>query len=73
MTEDNTHESEPKPNWEEICVSLNTKLTESDANLKSYQFFSDQVLVNSTLYQGLKILLDKITKIEEKLLNGNKE
>jgi hypothetical protein len=51
-------------NYEEISANLYKQLQE-------YQFFSDQVKVNATLFQGFNIILEKLTKIEEKL-NGNK-
>ena len=31
------------------------------------------ILVNSTIYQGLRIILEKITLIEQRLLEGQKE
>lgn len=37
--------------------------------LNELQFFADQTRFNAVMYQGLNILLEKVTKIEEKL-NG---
>lgn len=68
MTDETTsipNEQDPTPNYEEIAINLNE-------SLKQYQFFSDQVKFNATLFNGLQILLDKVTKIEEKL-NGDKK
>ena len=57
---------EEKPlNYEEVSVALYKQLQE-------YQFFSDQTKFNATLFQGFNILLDKVTRIEEKL-NADKK
>jgi hypothetical protein len=45
------------------------ELTEMLTNL---QFFSDQVRFNSIVYQGLSVLLEKLTKIEESLNKDGK-
>lgn len=63
--ENQEEETQPEINFEQIAISLNDKL-------KQYQFFSDQVKFNATLFEGFNILLEKITKIEQKL-DGNQK
>jgi len=41
-------------------------------SLEAYEFFSNQVKVNIANNQGIRLILEKLTKIEEKL-NGNKQ
>lgn len=37
-----------------------------DKQLQEYQFFSNQVKVNALLYQGMTLILEKLTKLEQK-------
>ena len=48
-------------------LTLNQKLEELEELNKSLVFYSDQVRFNSIMYQGITLILDKLSKIEEKL------
>lgn len=42
--------------------------------IETYDFFGNSIKANITLYNGMKIIIEKLVSIEEKLdkLNGNK-
>jgi hypothetical protein len=59
--ESQSEQQTPKePTPEEMVIQLYNKLQENE-------FFSNQMKVNSTLFNGFKLILDKLVKIEEKL------
>ena len=41
--------------------------------IQEMQFFSDQIKFNATLHQGITMVLEKLTKIEEKLNEAPKK
>jgi hypothetical protein len=62
-------ENQMKELEEEELTSIDEDVLALSNELNSLKFFSDQVRFNSILYQGLTLLLEKVTKLEEKL-NG---
>jgi len=60
-----------QPVKEEVVPEVTPQevINELNKELINLQFFSDQIRFNSIMYQGMNLLLEKITKIEEKL-NG---
>lgn len=48
-------------------ISNEEKIAKLEEYIKSITFFSDQVSFNATIHQALKLILQKLVNIEEKL------
>lgn len=48
-------------------IKMEDKTKELEGIIKNIEFFSDQIRFNSIIYQGINLLLEKVTRIEEKL------
>ena len=47
--------------------SLEQQISEKDDIIEGLQFYSSPIRFNATLFQGFKLILDKLTIIEEKI------
>jgi len=56
------------PSYEELSQAF----ADLNRQFQEYQFLLDPTRFNSIIYQGISLLLEKVTKIEEKLSNGVK-
>ena len=78
ITSSNELETALKLTPEQQIIALSEQLSQSEQVMENITFFSSPARFNSTLFQGFKLILDKITEIETKLtkieekLNGNK-
>lgn len=60
------------PDQQKIAELL-LKIEELESKNSQLTTLCNPILVNSTIYQGLRIILEKITLIEQRLLEGQKE
>ena len=45
---------------EEVKSDIQVELDKTKVELSQFQFFSDQVRVNATLYRGISLILEKL-------------
>jgi len=72
MTDETNNMEQKQPEMTEEQKVMLSRIAEQDEMLQAFQFFSNQVNVNITLHQGIRLILEKIQKIEDKL-NGNNQ
>jgi len=78
ITGSNELETALKLTPEQQIIALSEQLSQSEQVIENITFFSNPIRFNSTLFQGFKLILDKVVEIEAKLikieekLNGNK-